>query len=296
MSFILDALRRAETERARGSVPGLEARALPLAGDDEPSRAVPTRGPWIVAGLAAGALVLGLAGWWLNRAPADTATMASTAPSATPAPPASPGTLAPPAPPAPAAPFLPPAIPASPAPTLPLPPAAPQRAATPTVPRQGAPTAVAHAAPLPGGGRVAVEPSRQPAQPPPAASVPRGATASALASPAASLASSPAGAPAASAATAATASSSATTATTAPGATDGRAVPLTQLSPQQRAELPPMAIGGAIYSESPASRFILVNGQVVREGDLAAPGVTLEHIGPRSAVIRWRGLRIEISQ
>jgi general secretion pathway protein B len=288
MSFILDALRRAETERARGAVPGLEARALPLAGDDEPSRAVPKRGPWIVAGLAAGALVLGLAGWWLTRAPADTAAVASTAPPATPSTPASPGTLAPSVP---AAPFLPPTTPASPAPTLPSPPAAPQRAATPTVPWQAAPTAVAPAAPLPGVGRVAVDPSRQPAQPLPAASAPRGATASPLAS--------PAGSPAASAAatmTAATVATAPTTATSASGATDVRPLPLAQLSPQQRAELPPMAIGGAIYSESPASRFILVNGQVVREGDLAAPGVTLERIGPRSAVIRWRGLRIEIPQ
>lgn len=275
MSFILDALRRAETERARGAVPGLEARALPLAGDDEPSRAAPTRGPWIVAGLAAGALVLGLAGWWLTRAPADPATVASTAPPATPATPASPGTLAPPAPalpplapappvalahpapserpahpvpavplvPAPpAAPFLPPATPPSPAPALQLAPAAPQRAATPTVPRQAATLAVAPAS------------------------------------------------------AAATTSTAPTSATSAPGATDGRPVPLAQLSPQQRAELPPMAIGGAIYSESPASRFILVNGQVVREGELAAPGVTLERIGPRSAVIRWRGQRIEIPQ
>jgi general secretion pathway protein B len=269
MSFILDALRRAETERARGAVPGLEARALPLAGDDEPSRAVPTRGPWIVAGLAAGTLVLGLAGWWLTRAPADTATVASTAPPATPAIPASPGT---PAPPVSAAPSLPPAIPASPPPTLPSPQAAPQRTATPTVSRQAASTAVAPEAPLPGGGRVAVEPSRQPAHPLPAASAPRGATAS----------------PAASAAAPATTSTS--------GAADAGPLPLAELSPQQRAELPPMAIGGAIYSESPSSRFILVNGQVVREGELAAPGVTLERIGPHSAVIRWRGQRIEIPQ
>jgi general secretion pathway protein B len=152
---------------------------------------------------------------------------------------------------------------------------------------------VAPAAPLPGGGREAVEPSRQPVQRLPAASAPRGAMASPLASPAASLASSPSGSPAASAATTAAAP---TSATSAPGATDGRAVPLTELSPQQRAELPPMAIGGAIYSESSASRFILVNGQVVREGEQAAPGVTLERIGPRSAVIRWRGQRIEIPQ
>ncbi|MCE2912598.1 MAG: general secretion pathway protein GspB [Rubrivivax sp.] len=55
-----------------------------------------------------------------------------------------------------------------------------------------------------------------------------------------------------------------------------------------------MAIGGAIYSDSAAARFVLINGQVVREGEGAAPGVTLERIGPRSAVLRWRDLRIEV--
>ena len=55
-----------------------------------------------------------------------------------------------------------------------------------------------------------------------------------------------------------------------------------------------MAIGGAIYSDSPASRFVLVNGQVVREGEAAATGVTLERIGPRSLLLRWRELRIEV--
>jgi general secretion pathway protein B len=77
-------------------------------------------------------------------------------------------------------------------------------------------------------------------------------------------------------------------------AADPRPIPLAQLSAAQRSELPPMAIGGAIYSESAASRFILVNGQVVREGEIAAPGVTLERIGPKSALLRWRELRIEV--
>jgi general secretion pathway protein B len=55
-----------------------------------------------------------------------------------------------------------------------------------------------------------------------------------------------------------------------------------------------MGLGGVIYSESVASRFVIVNGQVVREGELAAPGVTLERIGPKSVVMIWRGLRIEL--
>jgi len=69
---------------------------------------------------------------------------------------------------------------------------------------------------------------------------------------------------------------------------------LSDLPPAQRAELPQMLIGGAIYSDQPASRFVVINGLVVREGETAAPGVVLERIAPKSAFIRWREMRIEL--
>ena len=78
-------------------------------------------------------------------------------------------------------------------------------------------------------------------------------------------------------------------ATTAP-----RAVPLAQLAADQRRDLPPLVLGGSIWSESALGRFVIVNGQVVREGETAAPGVVLEQITPRSLLVRWRGLRIEL--
>jgi general secretion pathway protein B len=78
-----------------------------------------------------------------------------------------------------------------------------------------------------------------------------------------------------------------------PGAA-GKPTLLSDLPQAQRAELPQMLIGGAIYSDQPGSRFVVINGLVVREGETAAPGVTLERIGPKSAVIRWRELRIEL--
>jgi general secretion pathway protein B len=58
--------------------------------------------------------------------------------------------------------------------------------------------------------------------------------------------------------------------------------------------MPPMNVGGSIFSDSAASRFVIINGQVVREGETAAPGVVLERIGAKSAVLRWRDLRIEV--
>jgi general secretion pathway protein B len=69
---------------------------------------------------------------------------------------------------------------------------------------------------------------------------------------------------------------------------------LDRLSPEQRRELGPLVIGGSIWSENASSRFVIVNGQVVREGEAAAPGVTLERIEPKAAVLRWRELRIEL--
>lgn len=69
---------------------------------------------------------------------------------------------------------------------------------------------------------------------------------------------------------------------------------LAALSADQRRDLPPLTVGGSIWSDSAAQRFVIINGQVVHEGESAAPGVTVERIGPRAAVLRWRELRIEV--
>lgn len=69
---------------------------------------------------------------------------------------------------------------------------------------------------------------------------------------------------------------------------------LAELSAEQRRELPPLVMGGSIWSESALSRFVIVNGQVVREGEAAAPGVTVEKIAPRSVLLKWRELRFEV--
>lgn len=71
-------------------------------------------------------------------------------------------------------------------------------------------------------------------------------------------------------------------------------LPLADLSAELKRSWPALVISGAIYSDSAASRFIMVAGQVVREGDAAAAGVVVERIGPRSAVMRWRDLRVEV--
>lgn len=62
-----------------------------------------------------------------------------------------------------------------------------------------------------------------------------------------------------------------------------------------RAALPTVSVGGASYSENPASRMLIINGQIHREGDKLTPELTLQQIQLRSAVLSFRGYRYTIS-
>ncbi|MDE2081829.1 MAG: general secretion pathway protein GspB [Burkholderiales bacterium] len=69
---------------------------------------------------------------------------------------------------------------------------------------------------------------------------------------------------------------------------------LGQLSAQQRSALPALTVSGSVWSANPASRFVVVNGQVVHEGQDAAPGVAVLRIGEHAMTVGWRGLRVEL--
>ena len=56
-----------------------------------------------------------------------------------------------------------------------------------------------------------------------------------------------------------------------------------------RAALPPLAISGSTYSDNPAHRMLIINGQVYREGDSPTPELKLEQIRPKSAVLNYKG-------
>ena len=226
MSYILDALRRADAERQQGGVPGLHTPASP-----QPAAPAAPK-PWLLWG-GAGLLLLGLgallAWWWARPAPVVVAVVSAVVAAPVVAPAAT-GTPA-------GAPVLSPLpIVVSAAPVLqtpvqtPLrtPMQAPMQAPMPTsAPAQGAsPTAMA----------AAVQASQ--AQP--------------------------------------------------------KVVPLQQLAAELRRELPPLALGGSVWSDNPASRFVILDGQVVREGDSVVPGLLLERIQPRAVVLRWRDMRLEI--
>lgn len=66
------------------------------------------------------------------------------------------------------------------------------------------------------------------------------------------------------------------------------------LSAEQRAQLPQLSISGASYSENPAHRLLIVNGQIAQEGQEVAPGLVLERIGLNEAVLNQQGLRFRI--
>ena len=57
---------------------------------------------------------------------------------------------------------------------------------------------------------------------------------------------------------------------------------------------PTLTIGGSVYSQQPANRMVIINGQVFREGSVVTPGLLLEQIGPKAAVFSLRGQRFEV--
>jgi len=60
-------------------------------------------------------------------------------------------------------------------------------------------------------------------------------------------------------------------------------------------ELPKLAISGGVHSENASQRMLIVGGQVVNEGAELAPGVVLEQIRARTAVLRYRGYRFSVA-
>jgi len=234
MSYILDALRRADAERARGAVPTLHAQPRPppphaAAGE---VRATPWR--WLLAGATLCAL-LALAGWlavrpsagWQAGAPTQ-AVQLSTPPGGTQTPSPTPVPVPVPVP-VPAN-SLPTALPpASSLPVIALP-APPARPASPATPAAAA---------------IPVAPRRSP------------------------VASAPASVP-------------------------SRVPLLGELPDGLRRQLPVLAFSGSVYSDQPASRFVMINGQLLREGDSVAPGLLLERIQPKSVLLRWRDQRFEV--
>ena len=216
MSYILDALRKAEAERERGSVPGIHAQ--PAFAGARPGGAPARSRLWLVVitlGVLLALVVAVVLYLLLARSPASEL-------AARPATPASAAVAAAAAPIAPAASTVAPAV------------------ATPV-----------------------------PLAPPPVRKA-RAASAPPLAS----------------------AKASAAAATT---KTEERVYALSELPDDIRRQLPTLSVGGSMYSPKPADRLVIINGQVLHEGDPLAPDLVVQQIKLKSAVLAFKSYRIAIA-
>lgn len=267
MSFILDALKRAESERQRGQVPGLQAQPLVAGG----SRAADpgSRLGWWLGGAALVLAALLAAVLWLRGSgtpppPAPGPVAAATAPSAVP--PTTPS----------AAPATTPATASS---TEPPTPAAPPPALSGPVVRAGTASATTTTAGVTAATAATAGATKD---------APKGAP---------GVASQGAGSPsvpgtasstvAAAAAPAPGARPSTPSATAAPD--PASAVRLSDLPAELRAQLPALAVQAAMYSDQPSQRLLVVNGQALGQGAAIAPDLVIESIGLNSSVLVFRG-------
>lgn len=62
-----------------------------------------------------------------------------------------------------------------------------------------------------------------------------------------------------------------------------------------RRQIPALTITGAVDSDYPAQRMLLLNGQVLKQGSVIAPDLSLEEIGAHSSVLSYRGTLFRIA-
>ncbi|WP_432382508.1 general secretion pathway protein GspB [Duganella sp. P38] len=230
MSYILEALKKAQAERQLGNAPTIHAPGLQSA-EQRPAARFSLPMLAAVLGMAAVIGVLLVLVWrpFSPSAP-DAATPAATAPAASPASATTAATLA-----------------AAPAAPIPLP--APVADLPPSVANLARATAAAPAATT--------------AQAMPLSSAPAPAAAAAAAAKPAVAAEEP-------------------------------VVNLRELpEPIQRA-IPPVTVGGYIYSKNAADRLLLVDKVLRREGEEVAPGLLLEKLHPKEAVFNFKGYRYRV--
>ncbi len=72
------------------------------------------------------------------------------------------------------------------------------------------------------------------------------------------------------------------------------AAPIPVLTADMQRTWPPLVLGGSVWSDNASARFVILGGQVVREGETAAGGVVVEQISPKAVVLRWRDQRASL--
>jgi general secretion pathway protein B len=255
MSYILEALKKAQAERQLGNAPTIHApQPAPAA---QPGAAA-SRRPLLV-GLGAGALVV-VAGALLmwHRAPGQ----------------------------GPASPVAGAAVAQA---------GAPGAAGAPVVAGQAAALSAAGRAPAPPSNRLEVSappaPPERPAHLPEAPARP----AQSAAGRAGPMPQAGADAPA-STAPPRTAAARAATPAAAPAPAPEDSLPyLYQLPDAVQRDVPRVSFGGYMYSANPADRLLLVDKALRHEGEEVAPGLVLEKLLPKAAVMNYRGVRYRVA-
>ena len=69
---------------------------------------------------------------------------------------------------------------------------------------------------------------------------------------------------------------------------------LAELPETVRRELPVFTLGGSVYAEQASQRMVIINGQVMREGERLAPELLLQQIRLKSVLLDYRGQRFEL--
>jgi general secretion pathway protein B len=70
---------------------------------------------------------------------------------------------------------------------------------------------------------------------------------------------------------------------------------LSELPEDIRRQVPALTITGAVYSETPGQRLLLVNNQVLAEGSVITPELILEEIRAKSSIFNFRGTRFRLA-
>ncbi len=70
---------------------------------------------------------------------------------------------------------------------------------------------------------------------------------------------------------------------------------LSQLPELIQREVPPVAVKGFMYSQNPADRILVVGSNFHHEGDELAAGVKLEKLLPNAAILNFKGFRYRIA-
>lgn len=256
MSYILDALRRADAERDRGTVPGLHTKPFTPSSQAVTASSAPSRWSLKYMGMAALGLAL-LAAYmtWGRSSNVETPIVpigqapspVTTPPVALPASPTAPmqATAPPPSNPAVAARVDRPAAATNGAVPVAAPPR-PSDLTRPAAPNTPAASPRVAAAP-------ARAPSTQPVSPPSTSPSPAEATAG-----------------------------------------DERLPNRNELPAELQRLLPALAMSGSVYSPQARGRMVIVDGKLAFEGDEVMPGIVVERILPKAVVMRVQQQRFRV--